>query len=62
MTSKLERCHNWCCLLIDGRSVTKAEYEAAEHAHPGNYPGMGGFRNAPTETIIACRKSAATAQ
>jgi hypothetical protein len=48
--------------LIDGRSVTKAEYEAAEHAHPGNYPGMGGFRNAPTETIIACRKSAATAQ
>jgi hypothetical protein len=48
--------------LIDDRSVTKTEYEAAEQAHPGNYPATGRLSNAPTETIIACQKLAPTAK
>jgi hypothetical protein len=51
MTGKLENCVNGCCPRIDGRQVTKAEYEEAMKE---NYPGIK--RRSKGETITACLK------
>jgi hypothetical protein len=57
---KLERCRKQCCFFVDGKAVTETEYQKAKQRHPGSYPAIGGQRNAILETIIACRKAAAT--
>jgi hypothetical protein len=54
---KLERCNNGCCFVVDGKEVTKAQYEEAKRRQPGDYPAIKpGHRNAILETIIDCRK------
>jgi hypothetical protein len=58
--AKLERCRNQCCFFVDGNAVTETEYEKAKQLHPGSYPATGRLRNATLETIIGCRKAAAT--
>lgn len=58
---KLEHCTNRCCLFINGKPASEAEYEEAKKRHPGSYPGVEpGGRNAVLETMIACRKSPTT--
>jgi hypothetical protein len=53
---RLEHCSNGCCHFVDGKAVTKEEYEKAIVSHPGHYPGIKpGQRNAILETLIACR-------
>jgi hypothetical protein len=53
---KLERCGNGCCYFVDGKAVTKEEYEEAIKRHPGSYPAIReGQRNAMLEGVIACR-------
>ena len=54
---RLERCNNGCCHLVEGKEVSKEEYEEAKRRQPGDYPAIKpGHRNAVLETIIACRK------
>lgn len=56
MQQRIERCANGCCLLVDGKIVTRAEYEAAVKRHPGSYAGLQARqRNAIVEHQIACR-------
>jgi hypothetical protein len=53
--STLQRCKNGCCLFVDGKPVTKEEYDKAAQAHPGSYAGISGQRNAIVHHGIACR-------
>ena len=56
MGERLEYCGNGCCHFVDGKPVTKKEYEEAIVRHPGHYAGIKpGQRNAILETVIACR-------
>jgi hypothetical protein len=56
--AKLERCGNGCCYFVDGKAVTKEEYEEAIKCHPGSYPAIRpGGRNAMLEGVIACRNA-----
>lgn len=54
---RLERCNNGCCHLVEGKEVSKGEYEEAKRLQPGDYPAIkAGHRNAILETVIGCRK------
>ncbi len=56
--SRLETCLFGCCHLVDGKPVSKKQYDEALIHQPGFYPAVPPWgRNAIAESIVACRKA-----